>query len=60
MSDKKDKHVAAHQVNNVAQKKHRADRQEMQKKQGDTVIKWIFGFLIFFAILFMIYSFYMS
>ncbi|MBP7767849.1 MAG: hypothetical protein KA067_02075 [Prevotella sp.] len=58
MSGKKDKHVAAHAVNNVEHQKRRADRQERQQKQGDAVIKWVFGGLIFLAILFMIYSFY--
>jgi hypothetical protein len=59
MSDKKNKHVAAHEVNNVAHQKRRSDRQDKQKQQGDAVIKWIFGGLIILAILFMIYSFYM-
>lgn len=57
-NNKKDqaKHVAAKEVNNVAPKKHRADREEVQKSQGDKVVKWIFGVLVALAIIYMIWS----
>lgn len=50
--------VAREQVNNVETKKHRADREEKQKDQGNKVIMWIFLGLIILAIFYMIWTFY--
>ena len=50
------KHVAAREVNNVATQKHRTEREEKQKTQGDTVVKWIFGVLVVLAVVYMIWS----
>lgn len=53
-----DAHTPKREVNNVAPKQHRVDRAESQKNQGDRVVKWIFGVLIFLAIIYMIWTFY--
>lgn len=37
-------------------KMNRAKRQEMEKKKGDNVVKWIFIVLVALAIIFMIWS----
>lgn len=59
MSNKKvEKHPVAHEVNNVAPKKTRAEREQKQKDQGEVVIKWIAGVLFILAIAYVIWSFY--
>ena len=50
------KHVAAREVNTVATHKNPPEREEKQKSQGDTVVKWIFGVLVVLAVVYMIWS----
>ena len=45
---------------NAAEKKVvREKRDEKQKNQGDSVVKWIFGILVALAIIYMIWSMYL-
>jgi uncharacterized Rmd1/YagE family protein len=37
-------------------KMNRAKRQEMEKKKGDSIVKWIFIVLVALAVIFMIWS----
>ena len=56
MTKKASKHIPNHEVRNVADKKHRLDREVQQKQQGDKVVKWIFGSLVVLAIIYMVWS----
>ncbi|MDD2602334.1 MAG: hypothetical protein WCS15_01555 [Prevotella sp.] len=55
-NNKKTKREPLHEVNNVVKKAKRQNREEKQKNQGDTVIKWIFGVLIVLAIAYMVWT----
>lgn len=60
MANKADKHIPAHEVNNVESKKHRSDRIEQQKEQGDKVVKWIFGVLVVLALIYMAWTVFLA
>lgn len=50
------KHVPVREVNNATPTKKRTEHKEKQKKQGESVVKWIFGVLVALAIIYMIWS----
>lgn len=52
------KHVARKEVNNVEAKKKRSDQQVKQKDQGEKVVKWIFAGLLFLAVIYIIWTFF--
>ena len=60
MSNKKknDAHIPVREVNAAEKKVVREKRDEKQKNQGDSVVKWIFGILVALAIIYMIWSMY--
>ena len=61
MSNKKknDAHIPVREVNAAEKKVVREKRDEKQKNQGDSVVKWIFGILVALAIMYMIWSMYL-
>ncbi|MFB9898071.1 hypothetical protein [Hallella seregens] len=61
MSNKKknDAHIPVREVNAAEKKVVREKRDEKQKNQGDSVVKWIFGILVALAIIYMIWSMYL-
>ena len=61
MSNKKknDAHIPVREVNAAEKKVVREKRDEKQKNQGDSVVKWIFGILVALAIIYMIWSLYL-
>ena len=61
MSNKKknDAHIPVREVNVAEKKVVREKRDEEQKNQGDSVVKWIFGILVALAIIYMIWSMYL-
>ncbi len=61
MSNKKknDAHIPVREVNAAEKKVVREKRNEKQKNQGDSVVKWIFGILVALAIIYMIWSMYL-
>ncbi|AGB27519.1 hypothetical protein Prede_0121 [Prevotella dentalis DSM 3688] len=61
MSNKKKNgaHIPVREVNAAEKKVVREKRDEKQKNQGDSVVKWIFGILVALAIIYMIWSMYL-
>ena len=58
MTKKASKHIPNREVRNVDSKKHRIDREEKQKANGDKVVMWVFGVLIALAVIYMVWSMY--
>ena len=57
MSNKKDnKHVPVSAINAVDKQVKRERRQEKEKQEGHRVVTWIFGALVFLAVVYMVWT----